>query len=225
MAEQPQDYALNAPREMPPVQPTEAFKPLNYTPPPHQAMPTQEIQNAPVPPPSQYTPPAGQFAPSAPMPARKKRGGAGVWVLGGCGVVAVIGFIFIAVIGKNVMDQLGKSDVMKNAASLPTAKRDLVEIRAGLDKYLQAHGNKYPAKLSDAVDASYLAYTSNSGEVKIQYTPPVSNAPGDTAVASFYVGQLNLSFGQTLRQRNYLSLLKDGTLVQEQITRTPLQTY
>ena len=226
MAEQPQDgsqsYGLNTPREIGPVQPTETFKPLNYTAGPHQALPTQEMQNAAAPAAAVYTPAPGQFAPPAPLPARKKRGGAGVWILGGCGVAAVLGILFIVAVSKNVMGQMGKSDVM-NKSLLRTASRDLVEIRAGLDKYRQAHQGKYPTKLSDAVDPSYLTYTSTTGDVKAQYASPASAAPDDTTVARFDMGQFSLTgFGKTVNQRNRMCLLKNGTLVLEQISQTPI---
>ncbi len=215
MADQPQD--LNS--STPPVQPTEAFKPLNYTPAGQQVGSTQQSSNA-YTPQAPYVAPTGQYTPSYPAPERKKRGGALVWVLGSCGVIAVLGFIFVAVMVKGVMNQVGKSDLVKNASAFPTARQNLVEIRAGLDKYKQAHSGKYPASLSDAVDSSYLTYASNNGSVKVEYTPPAANAPDDTTIARYYVGQMSMNIGQAIDQRLYLVLLKNGTTAREQVVRT-----
>ncbi len=215
MADQPQD--LNS--STPPVQPTEAFKPLNYTPVGQQATPAQQPLNA-YTPQAPYVAPAGQYTPSYPAPERKKRGGALVWVLGSCGVIAVLGFIVVAVMVKGVMNQVGKSDLAQNASSLPTARQNLTEIRAGLDKYKQAHNGKYPASLGDAVDASYLTYASSNRSVKVEYTAPGANTPDDATVARFYVGQISMNIGQAIDQRLYLVLLKNGTTAREQVVRT-----
>ena len=177
-------------------------------------------------PPNPYINPSAQYAPTPPV--QKKRGsGVWVWLLGGCGLLAVLVILAGAYALKSVGDQIGKSDLVKNAASLPTAHRNLAEIRAALTEYTASHGGQYPASLNQVVDESLLSYTTADGKtVKVEYAPPVKGAPEDTAVAGFYVGQMSMNIGkQGMQQRTYIRLLKDGSLVNEQITRTPDTRY
>ena len=181
-----------------------------YTPPSYAA---PQTQYAPLPP---------QYAPTQAAPVRRGGGGSGamVWLLGGCGLIAVL----LIVLGAVAIKSLSNSDVVKNQSSIPTARQNLVEIRVALDQYTRQHNGKFPASLEGIVDPAYLSYqASSTGDtINVEYTPPAPNAPNDTSVAGFYAGQMSVTFGQTINQRTYLRLLKDRTIVQEQVTRTPL---
>jgi hypothetical protein len=206
MADQPPQY----PSATPP-----AFPPAPSAPPQYAAQ--QPYVSAPP-----YAPLPPQYAPTQAVPVRRGRGGSGamVWLLGGCGLIAVLLLVLSAVAVKNLFN----TDLVKNQSSIPTASRNLVEIRLALDQYTRQHNGKFPASLEGVVDPSYLSYQSSStGEtIKAVYTPPAPNAPDDTPIAGFYVGQFSMNVGQMVTQRTYLRLLKDRTIVQEQITRTPL---
>lgn len=185
----------------------------------------EEPQNySPNPPP--YAPqvaPAYQqtaYVPQPAKPIRKGRGGSAlmVWLLGGCGVIAIIFIVSVAYFTMNV----GKT-ISDFTAGLPSAEQNLLEIRDALDTYTQEHDGRYPPTLDKIVDPKLLAYTSAKGtKVYVEYTPPDVHSASDAGVAGFYLGDMMKMRG-VVDQRLYIRLLKNGTLVQEQITRSPIQ--
>lgn len=178
--------------------------------------------------PGQFGNPGNPYGPNGlpqGVPVRPKKAGSAVLVglLSCCGLFVVVGIVFAVVAVQN----LGNSDLIKNTSILPTVKRDLIEIRNGLESYKQSHAGKYPADLSSAVDSAYLSYRSpTSGQpVKVEYKMPTQEDPDTVAVAGFYVGTLTIPVADSaVEQKTYIRLLKNDTLVQEQITRTPLTT-
>ena len=177
-------------------------------------------ENAPVQPhynpaPRQYTPPPG-------VPVRRGRGGSTILVLllGGCGLIAIL----CTVLGVYLIKNIGDSDLVKNQRGISVARRNLVEIRTSLNQYGKDHKGKYPRNLSEIVDPAYLTYSSGSSgkTVDVIYKIPEQNAAEDLAVASFYVGEMTMNVGTKIEQRTYLCLLKDGAIVQEQVTRSTL---
>ncbi len=157
------------------------------------------------------------------VPLRPNRVGSAV-LIGGlscCGLAVVLLFVFAVVAVQN----FGNSDLVKSQSVLPTVKRNLIEIRNGLESYKQSHAGKYPADLSSAVDPSFLSYRSpSSGQaVKVEYKMPLKDDPDTVAVAGFYVSSITIPVGESrMEQKIYIRLLKDNSLVQEQIARTPI---
>ena len=231
MAEEPQNYPPITPQQVPPVMPTQAYpasQPTPYAQQPYTTMPPQ--QYAPT---QQYTPAQQsvpqQYAPMPPQPMsvtsaqgkpiRKGKGGSAalVWLLGCAGLFAIVFIVGIAYFTMNV-----GSTISSSTRSLPGAQQKLEEIRAALDTYTAAHQGQYPASLDKIVDANALVYTSKTGEkVHVEYTPPTAASPQDAGVAGFYLGDM-MKFQQLMDQKLYIRLLKNGVIVQEQITRSPL---
>lgn len=185
----------------------------------------EEPQNyTPIPPPyaPQIAPTYQQtaYVPQPAKPIRKGRGGSAlmVWLLGGCGVIAIIFIVSVAYFTMNV----GKT-ISDSTAGLPSAEQNLLEIRDVLDTYTQEHDGHYPPTLDKIVDSKLLVYTSSKGaKVYVEYTPPDYHSASDAGVAGFYLGDMMKMRG-VVDQRLYIRLLKNGTLVQEQITRSPIQ--
>ncbi len=213
MAEEPQNYPPITPQQVPPVMPTQAYpasQPTSYAPQPPQYQPQQY---APMPPPPMSVTPAQG------KPIRKGKGGSAalVWLLGCAGLFAVVFIVGIAYFTMNVGNTISSS-----TRSLPTAQQNLEEIRAALDTYTAAHQGQYPPTLDKIVDADALVYTTPKGvKVHVEYTPPNENSAPDAGVAGFYLADI-MKFQQLMEQKSYIRLLKNGVIVQEQITRSPL---
>lgn len=190
-----------------------AESPQNYQPNMPQPPQYQTQQYAPLPPqPMAVTPAQGK-------PVRKGKGGSAalVWLLGCAGLFALIFIVGIAYVTLNM-----GSTISNSTRALPGAQQNLEEIRAALDTYTAAHQGQYPPSLDKIVDPDTLVYTSKTGEtVHVEYTPPNANSTPDAGVAGFYLGDM-IKFQQIMDQKLYIRLLKNGSIVQEQITRTPL---
>ena len=162
-----------------------------------------------------YLPPQG-------VPVRRGGGGSTVivWLLSGCGLIAVL----CIVLGVFFVKSIGASDLVKNQGGIQLARKNLVEIRTSLNQYVKEHKGNYPRSLEESVDPAYLSYASSSTgkTIKVSYDAPAPDADDDTAIAGFYVGEMTMNMGTTIQQWTYVRLLKDGTIVQEQITRSPL---
>lgn len=157
-------------------------------------------------------------------PVRPSRPGGALLVgsLSCCGLIAVLGVVLVIVVGQN----MGNSELVKGQSTMPAAKRNLTEIRSALDSYTESHDGNYPVSLDKLVDTIYLSVPSpvDGKPEKINYFRPTRETPNDTTIASFYLGKFDMNIGnRTTSQRFYAALLKDGTIVQEQVARTPLE--
>ena len=171
---------------------------------------------------NQYQSPQGRYIPPQGVPVRRGGGGSTivVWLLSGCGLVAVLGVL----IGIFFIKSIGASDLVKNQGGIQVARRNLVAIRTSLNQYVQEHKGNYPRTLEESVDPAYLSYASSSTgkTINVSYDFPAPDATDDTAIAGFYVGEMTMNLGTRIQQWTYVRLLKDGTIVQEQISRSPL---
>ena len=194
MAEEPQIYPSTTPQQIPPASQPTAYALQQYAP----QMP--------------ITPTPGK-------PVRKKRGGSAalVFLLGGCGVLALVFIVAVSYFAMN----LG-STISNSTSGLPNAQHNLEQIRGALDDYTKAHEGRYPPSLDEIVEADALVYTSKKGEkVHVEYTRPTENSASDAGVAGFFLSDM-MKYGQLVEQKLYVRLLKNGSVVQEQITRSPL---
>lgn len=155
-----------------------------------------------------------------PVPVKKSgSNGCWIWGLAGCGILALVGVIFVVVVSmkfsKNI-NQLSKSSNNTQA----TATR-LITIRTALQRYQKEHQREYPPTLDDLVPK----YLPSKSEIEGgEYTPPEADATGDTPIVRFEGGELlNMKIGKSsINQKMYTLLLKDGQIVIEQVTRSPL---
>ena len=161
----------------------------------------------------------------APPPAREKRSGSNGCLIGGlagCGillVVLVIGGMALMNNFKNSKAGGGFGKMMSNIEVGREYAPKLVQIGAALDHYKEDHDGKYPATLN-ALVPKYMpdktAFTPATSETVLEYTPPKPNARPDAIVVSVTNGEIVIL---TSRSTIYYRLLKDGSIVQDQLQR------
>ena len=166
----------------------------------------------------------GNIPPPPPAPV-KKSGGNGCLIGGlvGCGallLVLVVGAIMASRFAKN---SGGFSDLFKGAAAGPKYAQKLSPVSNALMSYRSDNKGKYPPSLS-ALVPKYLADKSalslDEGK-KMEYTPPTADSKPESPVISIYTGSASLI--QTQSTIFYVRLLKNGSIVQDQVTRTELK--
>lgn len=158
----------------------------------------------------------------APTPVRKS-GGTGCWVWGlvGCGAL-LIALVIAAVVGTFAVMRSSKGKGLVNTISSATkCPQQLGMVREALDDYRSDHAGKYPPALHDLIprylsDDSAL-HCGESGEEAV-YTPPKPDSPPDAVVISIFTGEM--SFVPQQRSRMYVRLLRDGSIVTDQVQRT-----
>ncbi len=161
----------------------------------------------------------------APIPTPRRAGpGCLAWGLAGCGVVLVI----LLIVGGITASQFSRSKLggqlssqLKSMVDSPTR---LKSIDRALEAYKIDHAGKYPASLKD-LSPSYLPASprvagSDASPAPLEYTRPGPRAPSDFVVVR--VSTLKISAIQTQVQTVYTCLLKNGSIVQEQVVRTQL---
>ena len=169
----------------------------------------------------------------APPPLREKRSGANGCLIGGlagCGillVVVVVGGMAMVNSVKNGASSNGFGKLMADAAAGPKYARNLAPINSALTSYKSDHNGAYPASLNALVpkylsDKSY--FTPTEASLAFDYTPPKSGAKQDAVLVSISGGMTDIAlFGQHTQTTQYYRLLKDGRIVQDQVTRTELK--
>ncbi|HZT40610.1 MAG TPA: hypothetical protein VFA07_00405 [Chthonomonadaceae bacterium] len=160
------------------------------------------------------------------MPARKSSSGCLIWGLVGCGALVILLVLFMIFAAYRFSKNSGFQRMMSNAMSAPQCAQRLVYVREALDSYRKDHKGAYPASLSALVphylnDDSYLSCQGGETSAFV-YTPPKSDSPADTPVASYSFGEsqfMATTRGQ-VSQTTIVRLLKDGRVVSDQINRT-----
>ena len=165
-----------------------------------------------------------------PPPLREKRGGANGCLIGaavGCGVLILL-FVVLAVVGGKMLksgagSMGGLGGMVSKMAAAQAYIPKMREISKALDQYKADHDGKYPASLN-ALVPKYLSdkalFTPRKEEgLTLDYAPPKPNAAPDTIVISVTGGESEVL---TSRTTLYYRLLKDGSLVQDQIQRVDI---
>lgn len=155
---------------------------------------------------------------------RGKRSGSNGCLIGGlagCGIlllVMVIGGVVAFNAAKNNKGGFGKmmSNIMAGQEYIPKMRN----VGEALDRYKEDHNGKYPGSLN-ALVPKYLpnkdAFMPQSSETTLDYTPPKPDAKPDAAVLSITNGESQIL---TTRTTLYIRLLKDGSIIQDQVQRT-----
>ena len=170
--------------------------------------------------------------PMQPPPVREKRSGANGCLIGGlagCGILIVLVVIGSVLAMNTLKNSKGGGGIGKFMSSIQTGQEftpKLTKVGAALTQYKEAHDGKYPASLN-ALIPKYLPnksdFTPTSNETTIEYTPPKPDAKPDAIVLSVTNGEANISFGAaSSRSTLYYRLLKDGSLVQDQVQRVTI---
>ncbi len=166
--------------------------------------------------------PGGQPYPGGAMPQtppRRANSNCLIAALAGCGLLVIITIVLGIVVAK------GAGGFVRDIAAAPDYKQKLIAVQSALQTYQHDHKGKYPAKLSDLVpnylpDDSNFSYQVGDVPHRMEYTPPVKDAPDDAVVAGFQTTQIHVMNFQT--QTIYVHLLKNGRIVQDQIVRQDL---
>jgi hypothetical protein len=163
---------------------------------------------------------------NAPPPPRKS-GGCLPWAIGGCVALAVLAVVGVIIAANYFKNDPRVRKMVKEATASPAYGQRLITIKDALEKYRQAHGEKYPTALNDLVpeylpDRSALEETIGTGAEarKLIYTPPKPDAPDSAPVVSFE-GQETEFFAGASQVQN-VRLLKNGRVVIDQVTRREL---
>ena len=173
-------------------------------------------------------PPVQQMPPmQMPPPMREKRSGPNGCLIGGlagCGILLIV-LVVVGMAGINAAKS-GKGGIGKMVTNIMAGEEYVPKMRkvsAALDQYKDDHDGKYPASLS-ALVPKYMpdkaSYTPDSSETNLDYTPPKPDAKPDTAILSVTNGESQIL---TTRTTIYVRLLKDGSIVQDQVQRTNLR--
>jgi hypothetical protein len=135
-----------------------------------------------------------------------------LWGAVGCGALVLLALIALAV----SMPKFGK--LVENIAAGPEKGQTLTTLHKALEKYRNEHKKAYPRTLDELVP-KYLPDASLLEAQQMVYTPPTEKSRPEDPVVSIKTGE-NEILGQ--KQLYYVRLLQDGTIVQDQVTRTPL---
>lgn len=159
------------------------------------------------------------------VPAKKSsENGCLIWGLAGCGLVMLIGVVGLVAMFSR---QDGFGGMMKNSISAQSCGIGLESVSSALESYKVDHKGNYPAKLTDLVP-NYLSETATQtcgGTVKelgdkLVYHAPTAKSPGDAVVVEVFMGKSTLMMTTTL---NYVRILKNGQVVTDQVTRSPIR--
>ncbi len=161
---------------------------------------------------------------SPPPPPPPKTGGGWKWFVGGCLGLLAVGTILVVMSAKALLRDPGLQKTLTNAQSAPERSEKLQDIKNALERYRQSNGGAFPNTLEDLVKAKSLTESElvfdPAAHVKYLYTKPAENAPADAVVVST-PGDKTSMFG-VVEQITYYRLLKDGRVVQDQLSRTDL---
>ena len=177
-----------------------------------------------------------QMQPMQPMPPpmRGKRSGSNGCLIGGltgCGILLIIIVVgvWVAINAfKASPSSKGFGKLMSDAAAGPKYARNLAPISSALNSYKSDHDGAYPASLNALVpkyltDKSY--FTPTESGLSFDYTAPKSGAKSDAILVSISGGMTDIAvFGQHTQTTQYYRLLKDGRIVQDQVTRTEMRS-
>lgn len=156
-----------------------------------------------------------------PPPVPRPRRDAGfTWALVGCG-----GIILLFVIGIGMALYLspksgGIRQVFENAASASSNGERLIPVRQALTRYRTSHQGEYPETLKQLVP-DYLTQEAWSllEDKKVAYNRPSASADPEFPVVTLR-GNTGDLLGQ--KQTTYTRLLKNDSIVMDQVTRTTL---
>lgn len=159
-----------------------------------------------------------------PQPGKPRRSNPWLWGLIGCGGLLVVGILCIGILFRSISGNPEFKKVISGAVSASSCSQSLVSLRASLQSYRNDHDGKYPAKLADLVpkyvrDEAALGCPATGGNLPlpIEYTRPASDAPSDAVVLSVQGGESAVLASS--QQTFYVRLLKDGSIVSDQIVR------
>lgn len=155
---------------------------------------------------------------STPPPIPRPQREAGfTWALVGCGAILLL---FVAGIWLAFSKDFGLRKVMDNAVSASTNGERILPLRQAITQYRSSHKGAYPATVQALVPKYLPEETLKELKEKgLEYNAPKQDASANFVVASVAGGKGEI-LGQV--QTTYTRLLKDDSIVMDQVTRTVL---